>query len=96
MAFQLIFRINRIKKEKNQAHSLFLKISRVPAYSPLSAYPIFDPVECPTASSKWQPPYPYTSGSVRWSMEGLPGHGGTHYFPETRTCKSTKVMEVIN
>jgi hypothetical protein len=95
MAFQLIFSINRIKKEKNLAHPLFLKRCRVPAYLPLSAYLIFDPVECPTASSKWQPPYLYASGSVRWSMEGLPGHGGIHYFPETRTCKSTKVMEVI-
>jgi hypothetical protein len=43
----------------------------------LSAYPVFDPMEYPTASSKWQPPYPYASGTVRWSIEGLPGHCGT-------------------
>jgi hypothetical protein len=34
---------------------------------PLSAYPAFDPSGYPLAPSTWQPPYPYTTGAIRWS-----------------------------
>jgi osmotically-inducible protein OsmY len=36
---------------------------------PLNAFPAFEPSACPLAPLDWQPPYPYTAGSVRWPCE---------------------------
>jgi hypothetical protein len=36
---------------------------------PLSAFPAFEPSEYPLAHAAWQPPYPYTAGTVRWPCE---------------------------
>ena len=33
---------------------------------PLNAFPAFEPTAYPLAPSDWQPPYPYTTGTVRW------------------------------
>ena len=36
---------------------------------PLNAFPAFEPTDYPLAPSDWQPPYPYTTGTVRWFCE---------------------------
>jgi hypothetical protein len=38
--------------------------------SVISRFPIFDPANYPFAPLTWQPPYPYTVGSVRWPLQG--------------------------
>jgi osmotically-inducible protein OsmY len=45
--------------------SIFLKRNG----PPLNAFPAFEPSEYPPAPSGWQPPYPYTTGAVRWPCE---------------------------
>ena len=37
--------------------------------SPLNAFPAFEPTDYPLAPADWQPPYPYTTGTVRWLCE---------------------------
>jgi hypothetical protein len=37
--------------------------------SPLNAFPAFEALDYPPAPVDWQPPYPYTTGTVRWSCE---------------------------
>jgi osmotically-inducible protein OsmY len=36
---------------------------------PLNAFPVFDPRDYPLVPPDWQPPYPYTAGTVRWLCE---------------------------
>lgn len=36
---------------------------------PLSAFPAFDASNYPLAPADWTPPYPYTTGEVRWPCE---------------------------
>lgn len=41
---------------------------------PLNTFPIFEPSDYPPAPLDWRPPYPYSSGDVRWPREP---HAGT-------------------
>ena len=45
--------------------SLWLKRNELP----LNAFPAFKPADYPLAPFDWQPPYPYTAGTVRWTCE---------------------------
>lgn len=45
--------------------SIFLRRNALP----LNAFPVFEPADYPLAPPNWQPPYPYTAGIVRWSLE---------------------------
>jgi osmotically-inducible protein OsmY len=47
----------------------------------LSAYPTFDPRDYPLAPLDWQPPYPYTAGTVRWSSQKLREAGNQPFNP---------------
>ncbi len=56
---------------------------------PLSSYRVFDPEEYPQPPITWQPPYPYTSGAVRWLIDELPEVAG-------RTNKQTDLnLEIL-
>jgi hypothetical protein len=45
--------------------SIFLKRNG----PPLNAFPAFEASDYPPAPVDWQPPYPYTDGTVRWICE---------------------------
>ena len=45
--------------------SIFLKRNG----PPLDTFPAFDPSDYPLAPLDWQPPYPYSVGTVRWQRE---------------------------
>jgi osmotically-inducible protein OsmY len=45
--------------------SIFLKRNE----PPLNTFPAFEALDYPPAPVDWQPPYPYTTGTVRWSCE---------------------------
>jgi hypothetical protein len=36
---------------------------------PLNRFPAFEPSDYPSAPVNWQPPYPYTDGTVRWPCD---------------------------
>jgi osmotically-inducible protein OsmY/sporulation protein YlmC with PRC-barrel domain len=52
----------------------------------LSAYPTFDPGDYPLAPLDWQPPYPYTAGTVRWSSPKLHEAGKPPFNPSPILC----------
>jgi osmotically-inducible protein OsmY len=45
--------------------SIFLKRNG----PPLNAFPAFEAADYPPAPPDWQPPYPYTAGTIRWPCE---------------------------